>query len=38
MLLIDSVASRWGSLPLADGKVVWAVLTAGESMAGQARG
>jgi hypothetical protein len=38
MLLIDSVASRWGSLPLADGKVVWAVLTAEESMAGQARG
>jgi len=26
MLLIDSVASHWGSLPLADGKVVWAVL------------
>ncbi|MFI5889173.1 ATP-binding protein [Actinoplanes sp. NPDC051513] len=26
MLLIDSVASRWGSLPLADGKVVWALL------------
>jgi hypothetical protein len=27
MLLIDSVASRWGSLTLADGKVVWALLT-----------
>ena len=26
MLLIDSVAWRWGSLPLADGKVVWALL------------
>jgi hypothetical protein len=33
MLLIDSVASHWGSLVLADGKVVWAVLApeAGES-------
>jgi STAS domain-containing protein/histidine kinase-like protein len=28
MLLIDSVASRWGCLLLADGKVVWALLTA----------
>ncbi|GIM92574.1 ATP-binding protein [Paractinoplanes toevensis] len=27
MLLIDSVASRWGSLPLSDGKVVWALLS-----------
>jgi hypothetical protein len=26
MLLIDSVADRWGSLALADGKVVWALL------------
>jgi hypothetical protein len=26
MLLVDSVASRWGSLLLADGKVVWALL------------
>jgi hypothetical protein len=26
MLLIDSVADRWGSLPLEAGKVVWAVL------------
>ncbi|GAB2628662.1 anti-anti-sigma factor [Paractinoplanes abujensis] len=26
MLLIDSVASRWGSLRLDDGKVVWALL------------
>lgn len=26
LLLIDSVARRWGSLALADGKVVWAVL------------
>jgi len=28
MLLIDSVAARWGSLLLADGKVVWALLSA----------
>jgi ABC-type transporter Mla MlaB component len=28
MLLIDSVADRWGSLLLANGKVVWAQLTA----------
>ena len=27
MLLIDAVASRWGSLSLADGKVVWALLS-----------
>jgi hypothetical protein len=27
MLLIDSVADRWGSLRLTDGKVVWALLT-----------
>jgi hypothetical protein len=27
MLLIDSVATRWGSLLLADGKVVWALLS-----------
>jgi hypothetical protein len=27
MLLIDSVAGRWGNLMLADGKVVWALLT-----------
>jgi hypothetical protein len=26
LLLIDSVAQRWGSLVLADGKVVWALL------------
>ena len=26
MLLIDSVADRWGSLPLEAGKVVWALL------------
>ena len=26
LLLIDSVADRWGSLPLQNGKVVWAVL------------
>jgi hypothetical protein len=27
MLLIDSVASRWGKLRLDDGKVVWALLS-----------
>lgn len=26
LLLIDSVARRWGNLPLSDGKVVWAIL------------
>jgi len=31
MLLIDSVATRWGSLPLADGKVVWALLGGGKN-------
>jgi hypothetical protein len=30
MLLIDSVATRWGSLPLPHGKVVWALLGAGK--------
>jgi hypothetical protein len=47
LLLIDSVARQWGSLVLADGKVVWAVLDAHDrddkqvpsaGMAGQARG
>ena len=27
MLLIEAMASRWGSLSLADGKVVWALLS-----------
>jgi hypothetical protein len=27
LLLIDTVAGRWGSTPLPDGKAVWAVLT-----------
>jgi hypothetical protein len=27
MLLIDSVATRWGNLPLGNGKVVWALLS-----------
>ena len=27
MLLVDAVANRWGSLALADGKVVWALLS-----------
>jgi hypothetical protein len=30
LLLIDSVSSRWGSLKLDDGKVVWALLQADE--------
>ena len=48
MLLIDSMAQRWGCLPLADGKVVWALLAgaeraplrnpSGASMADPARG
>jgi len=47
LLLIDSVARRWGSLTLDDGKVVWAVLEPDDEaarqvrstgMAGQARG
>ncbi|MGK5679068.1 ATP-binding protein [Actinoplanes sp. URMC 104] len=29
MLLIDSVADRWGNLRLGDGKVVWALMSAG---------
>jgi ABC-type transporter Mla MlaB component len=35
MLLIDSVATRWGSLPLAQGKVVWALLSAGKDAEGE---
>jgi hypothetical protein len=31
MLLIDAMASRWGSLTLADGKVVWALVTRPEA-------
>jgi hypothetical protein len=46
LLLIDSVARRWGSLVLTDGKVVWALLDADDAakqlpstgMAGQAHG
>jgi STAS domain/Histidine kinase-like ATPase domain len=34
MLLIDSVATRWGNLALSHGKVVWAILEAGESEIG----
>ena len=30
MLLIDSVAARWGCLPLGTGKIVWAVLGGGK--------
>ena len=37
MLLIDSVAARWGSLGLSGGKVVWALLAAGEQMPATAR-
>lgn len=36
MLLIDSVATRWGSLPLSHGKVVWALLGAGKEEDGVA--
>jgi ABC-type transporter Mla MlaB component len=42
MLLIDSMATRWGNLTLGDGKVVWAVLESDEvpasSMIDPARG
>jgi len=38
MLLIDAVAGRWGSLALADGKVVWALLGDVGSISGQLRG
>ena len=31
MLLIDSVADRWGCLPVSDGKVVWALLAGEEA-------
>ncbi|BFU42528.1 ATP-binding protein [Krasilnikovia sp. MM14-A1004] len=31
LLLIDAVTRSWGSLPLSDGKVVWAILAAEES-------
>jgi hypothetical protein len=37
LLLIDSVAERWGSLELADGKVVWAVLEAENEAPGPSR-
>ena len=37
MLLIDSVAARWGSLPLDDGKVVWALLQGEEPGAERVR-
>ena len=33
MLLIDSMASRWGNLTLDDGKVVWALLESDEAPA-----
>ena len=35
LLLIDSVAGRWGSLALDDGKVVWALLPTGEENTGR---
>ncbi|MGA5301955.1 ATP-binding protein [Nucisporomicrobium flavum] len=38
LLLIDSVASRWGCLPVSDGKVVWAALAGDEEPAGDLRG
>lgn len=37
LLLIDSVASRWGCLPLPEGKVVWATLAGDEEPAGDLR-
>jgi len=37
LLLIDSVASRWGCLPLPGGKVVWAALAGDENPAGDLR-
>jgi len=38
LLLIDAVARRWGSLALADGKVVWAVLDGDDEEAAELRG
>jgi hypothetical protein len=38
LLLIDSVATRWGCLPVPDGKVVWAALAGDEEPAGDLRG
>ncbi|WP_306205321.1 anti-anti-sigma factor [Actinoplanes sp. RD1] len=38
LLLIDSVAERWGSLALPGGKVVWAALSAEHERAQQAAG
>ena len=38
MLLIDSVATRWGNLPLANGKVVWALLGASKDHDGGTTG
>lgn len=36
LLLIDSVARRWGTLPLDDGKVVWALLHSEDESMGAA--
>ncbi|GAB1642909.1 ATP-binding protein [Krasilnikovia sp. MM14-A1259] len=36
LLLIDAVTRDWGSLPLSDGKVVWAILN-GEESSGSSR-
>ena len=36
LVLIDSVASRWGTLELADGKVVWALLADDQAPPGPA--
>ena len=38
LLLIDSVSRRWGSLVLADGKVVWAMLDSDPEVPGQLSG
>jgi hypothetical protein len=37
LVLIDSVSSRWGYLPLADGKVVWALLRSEPGPPGRGR-
>lgn len=37
MLLVDSVAQRWGYLPLGEGKVVWALLEAEPTPPGSSR-
>lgn len=38
LLLIDSVARRWGTVGVQDGKVVWAVIHAQDEVTGRGRG